>query len=134
MFPRFFKESKKWELNSEKEEDTTNKLKNKGQEDKTKDRIQNGERTKNKGRNKENKDNEKPKNPCKLPGHQNHDWSDCFNNPKSHKFKGAARNFEENENGKKKGGEGNHIKENSNSHSSSCKTISWSNSLDSDSE
>ena len=31
------------------------------------------------------------KNPCKLPGHQNHDWKDCFNNPKSDKFKGTAR-------------------------------------------
>ena len=29
--------------------------------------------------------------PCKLPGHQNHDWKDCFNNPKSDKFKGTER-------------------------------------------
>ena len=31
------------------------------------------------------------KNPCKLPGHQNHNWKDCSNNPKSDKFKGTAR-------------------------------------------
>ena len=83
---------------------------------------------------KKNKDNEKPKNPCKLPGHQHHDWSDCFNNPKSHKVKGTAKNFEENENGKKKGEEGNHIQEKSNSHSSNYKTILWSDSSDLDSE
>ena len=33
------------------------------------------------------------KNPCKLPGHKNHEWKDCFNNPNSEKFKGTAKSF-----------------------------------------
>ena len=30
------------------------------------------------------------KNPCKLPNHEKHEWSSCFNNPNSTKFKGTA--------------------------------------------
>ena len=37
----------------------------------------------------------KPKNPCKLPKHSNHDWADCYNNPKSKKFKGKAKNWKD---------------------------------------
>ena len=33
----------------------------------------------------------KRENPCKLPNHQGHEWSDCFNNPHSNKFKGTAK-------------------------------------------
>ena len=38
---------------------------------------------------------EKPKNPCKLPNHSNHDWADCYNNPKSKNFKGTAKNWKD---------------------------------------
>ena len=31
------------------------------------------------------------KNPCGIPGHQNHEWGSCIYNPKSDKFKGEAR-------------------------------------------
>ena len=49
-----------------------------------------------------NKRNSKPKkeynskreSPCKFPNHQGHEWSDCFNNPYSKKFKGTAKTLE----------------------------------------
>ena len=34
---------------------------------------------------------DKPKNPCGIPGHENHDWKDCRYNPKGNKFCGEAR-------------------------------------------
>ena len=42
-----------------------------------------------------NRKTEKPKNPCKLPNHANHDWADCYNNPKSKNFKGTAKNWKD---------------------------------------
>ena len=48
--------------------------------------------------NKSNKDKgkgEKPKNPCKLPNHSNHNWADCYNSPKPKKFKGTAKNWKD---------------------------------------
>ena len=43
------------------------------------------------GKNKGNGSGKSVKNPCKLPGHSGHEWSDCFYNPKSKSFKGVAR-------------------------------------------
>ena len=52
-------------------------------------------------RNKNGKDS--PRNPCRLPGHQNHDYSDCKFNPKSAKFCGTVRTLKGyNEDGKRK--------------------------------
>ena len=62
----------------------------------SRDNNKNGGRGKTKGKGprkgtKSDGNNDKIKNPCKLSGHSGHDWKDCFNNPKSDKFKGTAR-------------------------------------------
>ena len=45
----------------------------------------------------ENKNQKKLTNKCKLPGHGNHDWEHCFNNPNSKHFKGNVRNYKDDE-------------------------------------
>ena len=40
-------------------------------------------------------DEKKINNPCKFPNHQGHEWSDCFNNPHSEKFKGTAKTLKD---------------------------------------
>ena len=40
-------------------------------------------------------DKNKVNNPCKFPNHQGHEWSDCFNNPRSKKFKGTAKTLKD---------------------------------------
>ena len=46
---------------------------------------------KNKKKKPEDEGHRKIGNPCKLPNHGGHDWSNCFFNPKSKNFKGVAR-------------------------------------------
>ena len=52
--------------------------------------------SKSKGKSSKDKSkSEKPKNPCKLLNHSNHDWANCYNNPKSKNFKGTAKNWKD---------------------------------------
>ena len=76
-------------------------------ESKRKNKRGNGKHSPSKRKDKEEKgekgEKAKPKNPCKLPNHGNHEWKDCFNNPKSNNFKGTAKNWKDyDSNGKRR--------------------------------
>ena len=57
-------------------------------------------KSKSKGKSNGENEGKAPKNPCKLKGHGKHDWEDCYNNPNSKNFKGKARDYREESEGK----------------------------------
>ena len=81
-------------------------------------------RKKEKGKYKD-KNKKEPRNPCKLPGHQNHDYSDCKFNPKSSNYCGTTRTLKDydrdgklNESAKRRGKENHSNDRNSNNNES----------------
>ena len=67
-------------------------------EERTKSKDSNkskGSRSQKKDGNESKKPKKTLQNPCKLKGHKNHEWKDCYNNPKSENFKGVAKSIKD---------------------------------------